>query len=150
MRLASPGEPAIVASRLSSVVLCERCFIADKPLARLRGLLGRATLAPGEGLLVRPAAAIHTCFMRFAIDVVFLDRELRVIGVESNLKPWRGTARRRARAVLELSSGECRRRRIQVGDRLVLLPGGTSGRQAGKTSSTHAEAGAEKRAPKPI
>ena len=100
--------------------MCERCIVADRPLTRLRGLLGRKALPPGDGLLLRPAAAIHTCFMRFPIDAVFLDSDLRVVGVAAHLKPWRGAARRGARAVLELSAGESGRRRVEVGDRLLL------------------------------
>ena len=97
-------------------------LVADRPVPRLKGLLGRDDLAPEEGLLLRPAAAIHTCFMRFPIDAVFLDRDLRVLHVARALKPWRGACRRRARAVLELRSGECDSRQLGVGDQLVLLP----------------------------
>jgi uncharacterized membrane protein (UPF0127 family) len=113
--------PSIVSSRASRAVLCERCFCADRPLTRLRGLLGRRGLERGEGLLIRPTGAVHTWFMRFPIDVVFLDSELRVVGVAADLGPWRAAARRRARAVLELRAGECRRRGIEVGDELELV-----------------------------
>lgn len=75
-------------------------------------------MAPGEGLLIRPAGAVHTCFMRFAIDVVFLDRQLRVLGVSPGLRPWRLSARRGARVVLELAAGESERRGLRAGDRL--------------------------------
>jgi uncharacterized membrane protein (UPF0127 family) len=92
--------------------------VADTPLSRLKGLLGRKELASGEGLLLRPASSVHTFFMRFPIDVVFLDRELRVLALATNLKPWRAAARRRSRAVLELPAGESERRDIRPGDRL--------------------------------
>ena len=100
--------------------VCERCSVAQSPLTRLRGLLGRAGLGPQEGLLIRPTSAIHTCFMRFAIDAVFLNRELVVVGVEAELRPWRVAARRGAKAVLELPAGESRRRGIQPGERFRL------------------------------
>src|ERR671935_1470608 len=106
MRLGSPREPSVLVMRRSQTVVCERCFVADKPLTRLRGMLGRKEPAPGEGLLLKPTAAIHTCFMRFPIDVVFLDADLRVVGVTTGLKPWRGAVRRGARSVLELRAGE--------------------------------------------
>lgn len=92
--------------------------VADRPLRRLRGLMGRRGLPAGEGLLVSPAPAIHTAFMRFPIDALFLDRDLRVLRVVEQLHPWRMASRRHARSVLELSAGECARRGIGVGDRL--------------------------------
>jgi uncharacterized membrane protein (UPF0127 family) len=99
--------------------LCERCIVAASPLARLRGLLGRTSLGRDEGILLRPASSIHTAFMRFPIDAVFLDRDLRVLRIATNLRPWRTAGCRGARAVLELSSGETERRGVRSGDRLV-------------------------------
>src|ERR671938_317897 len=55
----------------------------------MRGLLGRGELERGEGLLLEPAGSIHTFFMRFPIDAVFLDRGLRVVGLAPELAPWR-------------------------------------------------------------
>jgi uncharacterized membrane protein (UPF0127 family) len=104
-----------------STVVCEICAVADTPTRRMKGLLGRKQLPAGEGILIRPTSAIHTWFMRFPIDVVFLDSELRVLDVASELKPWRAAARRRARAVLELAAGECSRRGLQPGDRLRVV-----------------------------
>ena len=103
-------------------IACERCFVADTPLTRLRGLLGRRPLAEGQGLLLRPAAAIHTWFMRGPIDAVFLDRELMVVGVAPNIRPWRFAARRGSRAVLELAAGESARRAIAPGSCLRVRP----------------------------
>jgi uncharacterized membrane protein (UPF0127 family) len=99
-------------------VVCERCEIADGPLTRARGLLGRPGLAPGEGMLFRPAGSIHMFFMRFPIDAVFCDRELRVVGVERNLRPWRTAGRRGAKVVVELPVGGADG--LEPGDRLVL------------------------------
>src|SRR6266568_4115293 len=83
-------------------VVCERCLIAETAFSRMRGLLGRRDLPAGEGILLRPASSVHMAFMRFSIDAVFLDRELRVVKVASGLRPWRTAARRKAHAVLEL------------------------------------------------
>jgi uncharacterized protein len=99
-------------------VVVDQCVVADSPVSRLRGLLGRSELRPGEGLLLRPASAIHTCFMRFPIDAVFLDEELRVLGISDELRPWRAASRRGARAVLELPAGESARRGLEAGDTL--------------------------------
>jgi uncharacterized membrane protein (UPF0127 family)/CheY-like chemotaxis protein len=96
------------------------CEIADRPLGRMRGLLGRSGLPAGEGLLLSPAPAIHTAFMRFPIDALFLDANMRVLDIVERLRPWRFASTRRARAVLELSAGECARRAVEVGDRLEL------------------------------
>jgi uncharacterized protein len=96
----------------------DHCVVADSPASRMRGLLGRSELKPGEGLLLRPASSIHTCFMRFPIDAVFLDGGLRVLGISDELRPWRAASRRGARAVLELPAGESARRGLEVGERL--------------------------------
>lgn len=94
--------------------------LADRPLRRMRGLMGRRGLPTGEGLLISPAPAIHTAFMRFPIDALFLDRNLRVRRVVERLEPWRAASNRGARSVLELPAGESARRGVKVGDRLEL------------------------------
>jgi uncharacterized membrane protein (UPF0127 family) len=107
--------------RTDGGIVCERCRIADKPWTRMRGLLGRTGLARDEGLLLRPAGSVHTAFMRFPIDAVFLDRELRVVHVARSLPPWRAAGKRGAKLVVELAAGECSRRDVQVGDALQLV-----------------------------
>jgi uncharacterized membrane protein (UPF0127 family) len=102
-------------------VVCESCVVADTPIARLIGLTGRRRLACGEGLLLRPVNAIHTSFMRFAIDAVFLDRELAVVRIAENVRPWRFAGRRGARAVLELGAGECARLGLRREERLRVV-----------------------------
>jgi uncharacterized protein len=99
----------------------ETCRLAVTAPARARGLIGGQRLSPGDGLLIRPSGSVHTCFMRYPIDVVFLDRELVVVGVAAKLRPWRIAIRRRARAVLELAEGESERRAIRIGERLSLV-----------------------------
>lgn len=86
-------------------VVCARCAIADSSLARMRGLLGRVSLDPDEGMLFRPAGSIHMFFMRFALDAVFCDADLVVLDVVSGLRPWRTAGRRGAKVVIELSEG---------------------------------------------
>jgi len=90
----------------NGTVVCERCTLARNPYSRMRGLLGRSSLAQGEGLLLQPAGSIHTAFMRFPIDAVFLDGERRVVRIAADVRPWRTAAARRSRAVLELAAGE--------------------------------------------
>ena len=110
----------VTLERENGRVVVDRCVVADSPVSRMRGLLGRSELRPGEGLLLRPASAIHTCFMRFPIDAVFLDGTLRVLGISDELRPWRAASRRGARAVLELPAGESTRRGLEVGESLRL------------------------------
>ena len=110
-------------------VVCERCLVTDSPWPRMRGLLGRRGLESGEGLLLKPAGSVHTFFMRFPIDVVFLSREGDVLKVARALPAWRLAGARRAKAALELGADEAERRGISVGTRLDLtvLAGSDSG-----------------------
>jgi uncharacterized protein len=96
-------------------VVCDRCTLARDTFSRMRGLLGRNGLRQGEGLLLQPAGSIHTFFMRFPIDAVFLDREQRVVHVASDVKPWRAAAAKRAKSVLELAAGEAARVGLRPG-----------------------------------
>jgi uncharacterized membrane protein (UPF0127 family) len=107
--------------------VAETCALADGFLSRLRGLLGRSALEPGEGLLLTPSSSVHTFFMRFPIDVVFLDRSLRVVGVSPDLRPWRLAGRRGARQILELAAGEAQARGLVAGDRLQLVDAAGTG-----------------------
>ena len=99
-------------------VVCEPCVVAESFAARLRGLLGRRALPAREGMLIRRESSVHTFFMRFAIDVVFLDADERVLRVDANVGPWRLKACRGARSVLELAAGASAR--LSVGDRIEL------------------------------
>jgi uncharacterized membrane protein (UPF0127 family) len=100
-------------------VVCERVAVADRAHHRMRGLLGRRRLNPGEGIVLRPAWNVHTAFMRFPIDVIFLDADQVVIRIDSELAPWRTASCRGAREVVELGAGECARRGLEVGDRVA-------------------------------
>lgn len=100
-------------------VVCERCLVAARPLRRMRGLLGRRDLPQGEGILLRPAGSIHTFFMRFSIDVVFLSEAGVVLCIASAVRPWRIAVCRGARSALELAAGESERRGLEVGQTLV-------------------------------
>jgi uncharacterized protein len=86
----------------------------------MKGLLGRRELPPGEGLLLRPAGSIHMFFMRFPIDAVWVDEDLKVIGVSPEIAPWKVASWKGAKGVVELSAGEADRRGVQAGDQLFL------------------------------
>jgi hypothetical protein len=117
------GRKPITLVRDDGAVVCERCRVARNVFARARGLLGRSTLLGGEGLMLPRTRAVHTHFMRFPIDVVFVDRDGVVIRVVAALQPWRAASCRRAHVVLELAAGECERRHLVEGDRVQAAAG---------------------------
>ncbi len=102
----------------SGDVVCERCLMATNVALRFRGLMGKKELPAGEGILLRPCASVHTMFMRFPIDVVFCDRDLRVLGVASEVPKWRMRGHRNAKVTIELAAGEAARRGLAVGAQL--------------------------------
>jgi uncharacterized membrane protein (UPF0127 family) len=80
--------------------------VAASFTSRIRGLLGRSSLPAGQGLLIKPCKGIHTFFMKFSIDVVFLDRDNRVVALHPSLHPNRMTRiYLKAHSVLELPAG---------------------------------------------
>ena len=100
-------------------ILADRALRASSFLQRLVGLLGRASLPVGEGLLIEPCGSIHTFFMRMAIDVAFLDADGVVLRQVGALPPWRAASGpRRARSVLELPAGTLGASGTCEGDRL--------------------------------
>jgi uncharacterized membrane protein (UPF0127 family) len=100
-------------------IICEKVKVADTWLRRLRGLLFRRALPPDEGCVLRPSFSIHTAFMQFPLDVVFLDHDLVVQKISANVRPFHATSSRGAREVVELRAGECARRGLAVGDRVA-------------------------------
>jgi uncharacterized membrane protein (UPF0127 family) len=117
--MAGPARVARVRTQ-TGTVLCEQCEIPASSFAQTRGLLGRANLDPGSGMLIDSTPPVHTFFMRFAIDVVFLDRDWTVVGIRHRLRPWRVAGARRAVAALELPAGAAEASGVQEGDVLVL------------------------------
>lgn len=99
-------------------MVCARCAVASTPWARFVGLQFRRSLAADEGMLFTRTGSIHMFFMRFPIDAVFCDAELRVVKVVRGLEPWRTAAARGAKTTIELPVG--RAAGIEPGDRLVL------------------------------
>lgn len=115
--MAAPPRTVAVSTSAGTPV-CEHCLVADTVGLRLRGLLGRSDLPPGEGVWIRPTNSIHMFFMRFALDAVFLDGDDGILKIVPGLKPWRMASCRRARSVLEIAEGEAERRGLRVGDRI--------------------------------
>ena len=94
-------------------------LIADTFLTRFAGLMFRKKLPVATALFLAPCNSVHMCFMRFAIDVVYLDKEYNIIKIVKDLKPWFGLSMcPKAWAVLEMTAGEAERCRLEVGKRL--------------------------------
>jgi uncharacterized protein len=105
-----------------SVTVGSHIGLADTSFTRFLGLMGRTSLSPGSGILIRPSSGVHTMFMRIAIDVVGLDRQLRVVRLWPRMRPWRITSvSLRVQNVLELASGQIEQCGIEPGDQLAVL-----------------------------
>lgn len=112
-----------VVNQTRGCVLSDQCELARTFLSRGLGLMGRSSLAPGQGLLIYPEWSIHTFFMRFPIDVLFLDRQDRVVGLRAAMPPYRPFAGVwGAQYVLELPEGVLANTGTKIGDLLVLTP----------------------------
>jgi uncharacterized membrane protein (UPF0127 family) len=104
----------------ADAVVCERCEIPESSFGRMRGLLGRTGLEPGTGMLIDAAPSVMTFFMRFPIDVVFLDRDRTIVRIVRALRPWRVAGARGAVAALELPAGRAAEAGLKDGDILAL------------------------------
>jgi uncharacterized membrane protein (UPF0127 family) len=112
------SKTVCVMNRTKGSVLAARVEWAGSLGARTRGLLGRSSLGPDEGMWLEPCQSVHTFFMRFPIDVLFLDAEGTVLS-KATLPPWRLSRwERRARSVLELPAGTLEQKRTDVGDKI--------------------------------
>jgi uncharacterized protein len=103
-------------------VLATCLEVADSGPKRNKGLLGRKGLAPGEGLWIIPCESVHTFFMQFPIDLVYLDRKNRIKKVSDSVPAWRLSACLSAHSILELPAGTIRNTETQAGDILEISP----------------------------
>jgi len=109
-------------------VLCARLDNAGGLGGQSRGLLGRDSLEPGTGMLFEngrftPLMWMHMFFMRFAIDIVFLGRDGRVLKIDHRLRPWRVSSLVfGAYHALELAEGSAERSQTQIGDQIIIEP----------------------------
>ena len=115
LRLINESTGATVASQVE---------LALDRASRKRGLLGRASLAPASALVLSPCWMVHTAFMQFAIDVLFVDGNGEVVHLVPNLPPWRAAVSVRARGVIEMPAGTAAQCGISVGDRVSLAADG--------------------------
>ena len=96
--------------------------LADTRRTRRKGLLGRDSMRADEAIVITPCVAVHTAFMRFAIDVVFIDDDGRAVQLVHDMQPWRMAASLSAYAVVEMAAGRIKACGVEVGDRLSLSP----------------------------
>ncbi len=108
--------------------------LAATRATRRKGLLGRASLDPAAALVIKPCFAIHTAFMQFPIDVLFVDRQWTVRRIAEHVGPWRMAACLGARAVVELAAGAGRG--VRVGDRVYLSEASDASSSTGRRRST--------------
>jgi uncharacterized protein len=112
-------------------VLATRLEVANTGPKRNKGLLGHKGLAPGEGLWIVPCESVHTFFMQFPIDLVYLDRKNRIRKLRSSVGPWRLSVCLSAHSILELPAGTIHNTQTEPGDMLEFvrasLPGGSAG-----------------------
>src|SRR5205814_4828394 len=120
VREAEPARAAMLHAREagSGAVVADRLRVAETHWTRLKGLLGTATLATGEGLWIRPCRQVHMIGMRYPVDVAFLDDEHRVVRAIAGLPPGRISPRvPAATSVLELPTGTLERVGLTEGAR---------------------------------
>ncbi|NOT25182.1 MAG: DUF192 domain-containing protein [Acidobacteria bacterium] len=122
-QLSSPTTPDLcIRNQRNGRVVASRILPALESKSRRSGLLGYDSLPDGDAMVIAPTNAVHTWFMRFPIDLAFVDREGRVIKTCHTVKPWRIAAAFRAFAVIELNAGTLARSETMSGDRLELMP----------------------------
>jgi hypothetical protein len=109
----------LIRNETRKTVLATAAEVADTSAKRRQGLLKHKSLAAGQGLWIAPCEAVHSFFMKFPIDVIYLDRKKRVRKVTRNLAPWRLSACLTAHSVLELPAGKADETQTQPGDLLI-------------------------------
>ena len=119
--LRSPESVHAVRNQRTGRVLSTALEAAFDSETRRRGLLGRDTMPAGSGLVIAPCSGIHTCFMRFPIDIIFAARDGRVLSVRHRVAPWRLAISLRAFAVIELPGGSLENSDTQAGDALQIV-----------------------------
>ena len=114
--LRAAGSSFALTNTRSNHIVARTLLTAFDSASRRRGLLKHDSLSEGTALIIAPSNAIHTFFMRFAIDVAFVSRDGRVVKVRPSVAPWRVAAAWRAYAVIEMAAGAFERSDTRPGD----------------------------------
>jgi uncharacterized membrane protein (UPF0127 family) len=110
----------LVRNQTRETVLANAADMADTSEKRRTGLLKHTGLAPGEGLWIVPCESVHTFFMKFPIDLVYLDKKRKVKKVRHAVPAWRLSACLSAHSILELPAGTIKETRTEPGDQLAV------------------------------
>ena len=112
----------IIRNVTKNTILADECLAAESFASRFMGLMGRNSIASGGGLLIVPCNSIHMFFMKFPIDIVFLNKGSKVVYIIEGIRPWKVSKLvRNAHSVLELPSGTIKTCLTEVGDELEMV-----------------------------
>ena len=104
-----------------NTLIADKAVTADTPLKRMTGLLNRTSFGPGEALLITPCQSIHMLFMKFAIDVIFVDHQGKVVGACPNVRPFRlSPLFLKAHSAIEVPAGTIASSQTQIGDNIQI------------------------------
>ena len=110
----------VVRNLTRNTILADAAELADTSEKRRTGLLKHERLDPGQGLWIVPCESVHSFFMKFAIDLVYLDRNSRVRKIRHRMVPWRVSACLSAHSIIELPAGAVAASGTQAGDQLEM------------------------------
>ena len=113
-------DRVVIRNTTRGTLVAQSAEVAGSGAKRSKGLLGRKGLDPGGGMWIVPCEAVHTFFMQFPLDLVYLDKKLRVKKVRSSVKAWRISACLSAHSVIELPVGTIQQSRTERGDSLEI------------------------------
>lgn len=110
-----------ITNKTKNTILASNVLLANTSFKRMRGLLGKKKLKSGEGLILKPANSIHTFFMHFPIDVIFVNKNNQAIKVMPNLPPWRiSPIYLQSNFVIELPQGSIQSSQTSQGDEILI------------------------------
>ncbi len=115
-------KEVIALNQTKGSMLAARVKVASSPWARFWGLMGKRGLDKDAAMLIDPCNSVHTMFMRFPIDVVYLSPENRVVKIASEMRPWRASIGRGAKRVLEMPAGAAAGQGLEAGDEISFEP----------------------------
>jgi uncharacterized membrane protein (UPF0127 family) len=114
----NPSGAFCLVNERTGEVVADQLLPAFDSKTRRTGLLAHESMPPGSAMIIAPTNAIHTFFMRFAIDVLFVTKDGVIVKTRAALAPWRISAAWKAHAVIELPAGALQRSVVNQGDRI--------------------------------